>query len=152
MLELRGAPALSAFRHAKLLDALHAAAPQVEALTADYVHFVDHDEALTDEEHRLLERLLDYGPVRQAEEAASEGRLFLVVPRIGTQSPWSSKATDIAHNCGLSKVRRLERGIAYRVRFAGALSEDAFEAVTAALHDRMTETVLFDASDAARLF
>ncbi|XKE44853.1 phosphoribosylformylglycinamidine synthase [Halomonas organivorans] len=152
MLELRGAPALSAFRHAKLLDALHAAAPQVEALTADYVHFVDHEEALTDEEHRLLERLLDYGPVRQAEEAASEGRLFLVVPRIGTQSPWSSKATDIAHNCGLSKVRRLERGIAYRVRFAGALSEEAFEAVTAALHDRMTETVLFDASDAARLF
>ncbi|MDR5866676.1 phosphoribosylformylglycinamidine synthase [Halomonas koreensis] len=152
MLELRGAPALSAFRHAKLLDALHAVAPQVEALDADYVHFVDHAEALTDEERRLLERLLDYGPSREAEAGAVEGRLFLVVPRIGTQSPWSSKATDIAHNCGLTKVRRLERGVAYRVRFAGELSEEAFEAVLAALHDRMTESVLFDASDAARLF
>ncbi|WP_328717139.1 phosphoribosylformylglycinamidine synthase [Halomonas elongata] len=149
MLELRGAPALSAFRHAKLLDALRSVAPDVEALEADYVHFVDHDGELADEDRRLLERLLDDGTAR---EAPPKGRLFLVVPRIGTQSPWSSKATDIAHNCGLTKVRRLERGIAYRVQFAGELSEADFEAVTAALHDRMTETVLFDASDAARLF
>ncbi|MBB3141023.1 phosphoribosylformylglycinamidine synthase [Halomonas organivorans] len=151
MLELRGAPALSAFRHAKLLEALHAVAPQVEALGADYVHFVDHEGELGGEDLRLLERLLDYGPAHDT-GAQDDGRLFLVVPRIGTQSPWSSKATDIARNCGLARVRRLERGIAYRVRFAGELSEEAYEAVVAALHDRMTETVLFDASDAARLF
>ncbi|WP_136247449.1 phosphoribosylformylglycinamidine synthase [Halomonas borealis] len=151
MLELRGAPALSAFRHAKLLEALHAVAPQVEALGADYVHFVDHEGELGDEDRRLLERLLDYGPTHEA-GAGDDGRLFLVVPRIGTQSPWSSKATDIALNCGLTQIRRLERGIAYRVRFAGELSEEAYEAVVAALHDRMTETVLFDASDASRLF
>ncbi|GEK72818.1 MULTISPECIES: phosphoribosylformylglycinamidine synthase [Halomonas] len=151
MLELRGAPALSAFRHAKLLEALHAVAPQVEALGADYVHFVDHDGELEGEDRRLLERLLDYGPAHDT-GARGDGRLFLVVPRIGTQSPWSSKATDIARNCGLSQIRRLERGIAYRVRFAGELSEEAYEAVLAALHDRMTETVLFDASDAAKLF
>ncbi|MFG6178555.1 phosphoribosylformylglycinamidine synthase [Halomonas sp. THAF12] len=151
MLELRGAPALSAFRHAKLLEALHAVAPQVEALGADYVHFVDHEGELAGEDLRLLERLLDYGPAHDT-GAQDDGRLFLVVPRIGTQSPWSSKATDIARNCGLARVRRLERGIAYRVRFAGELSEEAYEAVVAALHDRMTETVLFDASDAARLF
>ncbi|MDN3557385.1 phosphoribosylformylglycinamidine synthase [Halomonas maura] len=152
MLELRGAPALSAFRHAKLLAALRAAVPEVEAVTADYLHFVDHEGDLAGEDRRLLERLLDYGPARDEDAVPGEGRLFLVVPRIGTQSPWSSKATDIAHNCGLTQVQRLERGIAYRVSFAGTLSEAAFETVTALLHDRMTETVLFDASDAARLF
>ncbi|MDT8880149.1 phosphoribosylformylglycinamidine synthase [Halomonas saccharevitans] len=151
MLELRGAPALSAFRHAKLLDALRASVPEVESLQADYVHFVDHDGDLDEGERRLLEQLLDYGPARQ-DASHGDGQLFLVVPRIGTQSPWSSKATDIAHNCGLTRVRRIERGIAYRVRVAGTLAEAAFEGLQAALHDRMTETVLADASDAARLF
>ncbi|MDI5891529.1 phosphoribosylformylglycinamidine synthase [Halomonas rhizosphaerae] len=158
MLELRGAPALSAFRHAKLLDALRASVPEVESLHADHVHFVDHDGDLGDDERRLLEQLLDYGPERQEEgperpnESRAAGQLFLVVPRIGTQSPWSSKATDIARNCGLARVRRIERGIAYRVKVAGTLSETAFERIQAALHDRMTESVLADASDAARLF
>ncbi|PRY71746.1 phosphoribosylformylglycinamidine synthase [Halomonas ventosae] len=151
MLELRGAPALSAFRHAKLLDALRASVPEVESLHADHVHFVDYDGDLGDDERRLLEQLLDYGPVR-GEDGRAEGQLVLVVPRIGTQSPWSSKATDIAHNCGLDRVRRIERGVAYRVKVAGALSEGAFERIRAALHDRMTESVLADASDAARLF
>ncbi|TLF50436.1 phosphoribosylformylglycinamidine synthase [Halomonas urmiana] len=151
MLELRGAPALSAFRHAKLLDALRASVPEVESLQADYVHFVDHDGDLDEGERRLLEQLLDYGPARQ-DAPHGEGQLFLVVPRIGTQSPWSSKATDIAHNCGLGRVRRIERGIAYRVKVAGTLAEAAFESLQAALHDRMTETVLADPSDAARLF
>ena len=155
MLELRGAPALSAFRHAKLLAALREAAADVESLAAQYVHFVDHDGELSAEEREVLEQLLDYGSQVQgsdAEGARAEGQLFLVVPRIGTQSPWSSKATDIARNCGLGKVRRLERGIAYRVKLRGMLSEQAFEAIRATLHDRMTETVLADASDAARLF
>ncbi|APX94877.1 phosphoribosylformylglycinamidine synthase [Halomonas sp. 1513] len=149
MLELRGAPALSAFRHAKLLATLRDRVPEVDTLHAEYVHFVDHHGELDDDQRQLLERLLDYGS--QA-GAAQEGHLFLVVPRIGTQSPWSSKATDIAHNCGLAKVRRVERGVAYRVRLNGTLSEDAFEAIVATLHDRMTETVLANSSDAARLF
>ncbi|GED23279.1 phosphoribosylformylglycinamidine synthase [Halomonas halmophila] len=151
MLELRGAPALSAFRHAKLLEALSRVAPGVETLEADYVHFVDHEGELAESEQRLLEGLLDDGTSPEA-RSSGRGHLFLVVPRIGTQSPWSSKATDIAHNCGLKRIRRLERGIAYRVRFSGEFSEADFEAVTAQLHDRMTETVLFDASDAAKLF
>ncbi|MGJ7460392.1 phosphoribosylformylglycinamidine synthase [Halomonas sp. MA07-2] len=159
MLELRGAPALSAFRHAKLLAALREAAADVESLQAEYVHFVDHDDELSGKDLAVLEQLLDYGthlPDAQLPggpaEGSAEGRLFLVVPRIGTQSPWSSKATDIAHSCGLGQVRRLERGIAYRVKLRGMLSEKAFEAIRATLHDRMTETVLADASDAAQLF
>jgi phosphoribosylformylglycinamidine synthase len=160
MLELRGAPALSAFRHAKLLAALRARVPEVESLHADYVHFVDHDGELSDDERGVLTRLLDYGikgegigeePARN-ERVRPEGQLFLVVPRIGTQSPWSSKATDIAHNCGLTRVRRLERGIAYRVVLKAPMAEAAFNAIVATLHDRMTESVLADASDAAKLF
>ncbi|MCE8020349.1 phosphoribosylformylglycinamidine synthase [Halomonas sp. MCCC 1A11036] len=156
MLELRGAPALSAFRHDKLLAALRARVPEVESLHANYVHFVDHDDQLSDDERALLGRLLDYGSRSAGDDSQdadhAEGQLFLVVPRIGTQSPWSSKATDIAHNCGLARVRRLERGIAYRVALKAPMSEAAFTAMVEILHDRMTESVLTDASDAARLF
>ncbi|MCE8033396.1 phosphoribosylformylglycinamidine synthase [Billgrantia tianxiuensis] len=156
MLELRGAPALSAFRHDKLLAALRARVPEVESLHANYVHFVDHDDQLSDDERALLGRLLDYGSRSESDDSQgadhAEGQLFLVVPRIGTQSPWSSKATDIAHNCGLARIRRLERGIAYRVALKAPMSEAAFTAMVEILHDRMTESVLTDASDAARLF
>ncbi|MGO2133781.1 MAG: phosphoribosylformylglycinamidine synthase, partial [Halomonas sp.] len=152
MLELRGAPALSVFRHARLLADLRDAVPEVEALSADYLHFIDHDGELGQDEHDLLERLLDYGQRRESDANHQDGQVFLVVPRIGTQSPWSSKATDIAHNCGLGKVLRLERGIAYRVSFSSAMSEQAFNGVAALLHDRMTETVLFNSSDAVQLF
>ncbi|TFH88610.1 phosphoribosylformylglycinamidine synthase [Billgrantia azerbaijanica] len=166
MLELRGAPALSAFRHAKLLAALRARVPEVESLQADHVHFVDHDGELSDDALDVLRQLLDYGSRGEGsrdEGARSEGparergtrpdgQLLLVVPRIGTQSPWSSKATDIAHSCGLAAVRRIERGIAYRVTLKAPMSEAAFEAIVATLHDRMTESVLTDASDAAKLF
>ncbi|MCD6007536.1 phosphoribosylformylglycinamidine synthase [Halomonas sp. IOP_31] len=151
MLELRGAPALSAFRHAKLLATLRARVPEIETLHADYVHFVDHDGDWASGERAVLDSLLAYG-AREEAPAAREGHLFLVVPRLGTLSPWSSKATDIAHNCGLNRVRRIERGIAYRVTLDGVLSEAAFEAIIATLHDRMTESVLANSSDAAKLF
>ncbi|WP_110670530.1 phosphoribosylformylglycinamidine synthase [Salinicola halophilus] len=157
MLELQGAPALSAFRHAKRLAELRAAVPEVDTLTAHYVHFIDHHADLDAEARQILERLLDYGVADHGEagggpEMPSAGHAFLVVPRIGTLSPWSSKATDILHNCGLDAVTRIERGIRYRVSFKTAPDAEAFEALTARLHDRMTETVLFDASDAAKLF
>ncbi|MDX5379318.1 MAG: phosphoribosylformylglycinamidine synthase, partial [Halomonas sp.] len=156
MLELRGAPALSAFRHDKLLAALRARVPEVESLHAAYVHFVDHDGEFSGEERSLLDQLLDYGVRSESSDTRSvkdsEGQLLLVVPRIGTQSPWSSKATDIAHNCGLGGVRRIERGIAYRVALKAPMSEAAFMAIRETLHDRMTESVLTDASDAAQLF
>ncbi|MGY6564379.1 MAG: phosphoribosylformylglycinamidine synthase [Halomonadaceae bacterium] len=156
MLELRGAPALSAFRHDKLLAALRARVPEVESLHASYVHFVDIDGELSDDERSLLGQLLDYGikddGVKDGAQGDADGQLFLVVPRIGTQSPWSSKATDIARNCGLARVRRLERGVAYRVTLKAPMSEAAFMAIRETLHDRMTESVLVDASDAAQLF
>lgn len=158
MLELRGAPALSAFRHARLLEVLREHVAEVKTLTADYVHFVDvhvndSREALTPAAHERLASLLDYGNQAAETAAAPEGaQRFLVVPRLGTQSPWSSKATDIAHGCGLADVARIERGVDYRVTFSSPPDEDAFNTLTALLHDRMVETVLFDASDAVKLF
>ncbi|RUR27613.1 phosphoribosylformylglycinamidine synthase [Vreelandella nanhaiensis] len=151
MLELRGAPALSAFRHTRLLTVLRERVPEVEALSAHYVHFIDHREELSDASGERLTQLLDYGTASQVEAPANAKR-FLVVPRLGTQSPWSSKATDIAHNCGLSEIRRIERGVDYQIGFSTAPSEESLTAVAALLHDRMTETVLDDASDAERLF
>jgi phosphoribosylformylglycinamidine synthase len=162
MLELRGAPALSAFRYARLLETLRERVPEVEAFTAEYVHFVDHHEELTESARERLVQLLDYAKSYSNDDAKNDGthsreplngaQRFLVVPRIGTQSPWSSKATDIAHNCGVSGVARIERGIDYRIAFSSPPDEEAFSALVALLHDRMTETVLFDACDAAKLF
>jgi phosphoribosylformylglycinamidine synthase len=148
MLILRGAPALSAFRHGKLLEQLSQKVPAVTGLYAEFAHFADVDGELTADQQQVLGRLLKYGPSVPVQEPT--GRLFLVVPRLGTISPWASKASDIAHNCGLQSIQRLERGIAYYV--AGNLSEADAQAVAAELHDRMTQRVLAQLEQASDLF
>jgi len=148
MLILRGAPALSAFRHGKLLEQLSQKVPAVTGLYAEFAHFADTDGELTADQQQVLGRLLKYGPSVPVQEPA--GRLFLVVPRLGTISPWASKASDIAHNCGLQSIQRLERGIAYYV--AGDLSDAEAEQVSAQLHDRMTQRVLGQLEQAADMF
>ncbi len=148
MLILRGAPALSAFRHGKLLAQLTEKVPAVCGLYAEFAHFAEVAGVLTGEEETVLARLLKYGPSVAVQEPA--GRLFLVVPRFGTISPWSSKASDIATNCGLAKVQRLERGIAYYV--TGELSDAQAAEVSAMLHDRMTQLVLAKLEQASGLF
>ncbi|WP_313338870.1 phosphoribosylformylglycinamidine synthase [Stutzerimonas nitrititolerans] len=148
MLILRGAPALSAFRHGKLLAQLTAKVPAVSGLYAEFAHFAEVSGTLGADEEQVLARLLKYGPSVPVQEPA--GRLLLVVPRFGTISPWSSKASDIAHNCGLDKIQRLERGIAFYVQ--GELSEGDAQLIAAALHDRMTQLVLERFEDAANLF
>jgi phosphoribosylformylglycinamidine synthase len=149
MLEIAGAPAFTPARLQKRLAALRARNPGVTDLAAAFAHFVDIDGALDAEERRLLERLLTYGPrVPAGREPTRAGRKLLVVPRLGTISPWSSKATDIARICGLLRVRRIERGIWYTV--AGTVSDEA--SLRRALHDRMTESVLASSDEAAGLF
>ncbi|MDH1536456.1 phosphoribosylformylglycinamidine synthase [Pseudomonas chengduensis] len=148
MLILRGAPALSAFRHGKLLEQLTSKVPAVTGLYAEFAHFADVTGVLNADEEQVLARLLKYGPSVPVQEPS--GKLFLTIPRFGTISPWSSKASDIARNCGLAKVQRLERGIAYYV--SGELSEADSTAVAALLHDRMTQLVLSALEDAAALF
>ncbi|MDH1281927.1 phosphoribosylformylglycinamidine synthase [Pseudomonas chengduensis] len=148
MLILRGAPALSAFRHGKLLEQLTSKVPAVTGLYAEFAHFADVTGVLSADEEQVLARLLKYGPSVPVQEPS--GKLFLTIPRFGTISPWSSKASDIARNCGLAKVQRLERGIAYYV--SGELSEADSTAVASLLHDRMTQLVLSALEDAAALF
>ena len=139
LLTLRGRRALSPFRVDKLKSAFAAARSgrSVGDIAATYWHFVELERDLTPAERTTLERILTYGP--RDEDVAEHGAFFLVVPRPGTISPWSSKATDIAHNCGLGAVKRVERGIGYRI--SGTLDDNDRGALLPLLHDRMTETV-----------
>lgn len=146
---LRGSPALSAFRINKLLARFQAARLPVSNIYAEYVHFADVNDRLNEEELTRLQRLLKYGP--NLSSHTPSGKLLLVTPRPGTISPWSSKATDIAHNCDLGKINRLERGVAYYVE-ASTMTEEQWASVAAELHDRMMETVFNAEADAARLF
>ena len=113
MLILPGAAAFSTFRLQRLHSRLGGEAAGIRGIDARFVHFADLDGALDTPSKDLLDRLLEYGPKRAA--VHEHGDLFLVVPRPGTISPWSSKCTDIVHNAGLTSVRRVERGIAYYV-------------------------------------
>jgi phosphoribosylformylglycinamidine synthase len=170
MMQLPGSPALSEFRVNKLLAELVAQVPASEEikLTTRFMHFihVNGDEQLVPSEQKMLEAILSYGhetdEVAPAEgsidEPSAAVSLFkLVIPRLGTISPWSSKATDIARICGLSQIGRIERGIAYTFSLTGVeksisdgLLSQLEPTITALIHDRMTETVVseLDASEA----
>ncbi len=142
VLQLRGPRALSEFRLAKLLAALQKVDSGVRTVGAEYRYFVETERALDAGERKLLERLLDDGtPMRDS----TAGEFFLVVPRLGTVSPWSSKATDIARNCGLAGVRRIERGTLYYLNTGNPQ-------LAPLLHDRMTQTVLRSFDEAPKLF
>jgi phosphoribosylformylglycinamidine synthase len=151
MLCLPGCGALSTFRLDKYREALAQHVADVEGLGAFFVHFVDLERSLDDRERLLLERLLDYGEGGPVEPGDTYS--LVVIPRPGTISPWSSKATDILHNCGLDAVRRVERGIVWHIDRGGApLRPSQLGDAVALLHDRMTESVIGALDDAAALF
>lgn len=156
MLILPGSNALSAFRTSNLLNRLQEVDANIIGVTARYQHFVDVSVELQKNDIERLEALLVYG---DRFNGSQEGETFIVIPRIGTISPWASKATDIAHNCGMHQVHRIERGISYFVQvktgfFGGAkeVKQSSREAIAALLHDRMTEMVLTSLNDAEALF
>ncbi len=146
LLYLRGVYALSDFRLAKLLQTLHPLG--VRRIAAEFRYFIELDAALAAEDQAFLGKLL------QAEPHEPQSTALLVTPRVGTVSPWSSKATDIARNCGLEAVRRIERGVAWQLRGARGtrLDEGTLAKALPYLHDRMTESVLRDEREAVRLF
>ncbi len=159
---LEGGNALSRFRAGQLIAALRGIDPRIDGVYARFVHLVACDEAPHEATRRGLEALLQYGEPVDAQaarffDAGSGAALLLVTPRLGTVSPWSSKATDIAHNCGLQS-RRIERITEYRITLkAGflampALGDRPLQAVAALLHDRMTESVAFGREQAYALF
>ena len=149
-LRLPGPPAFSSFRIDKLLARLQLDVPALTVLAARFEHIVDVESALTSNEQALLNELLRYGPAQLDEDL--QGQTVLVVPRLGTISPWASKATDIAHNCGLKKVRRIERGVRYTVAADLPLDTNVLDKLLPSLHDRMVESVVADSGDLAALF
>ncbi len=147
MLKILGTSALSEHRLNQLLTQLKQIEPSISAVTARFVHFVEVERDLTTEEMSMLERLLTYGYAKPVEDV--QGEYFLVVPRPGTISPWSSKATEIAQRCGLNAVLRLERAIEYSV--AGELSNNIKETIEHLIHDRMTQSI-FESEQGLDLF
>ena len=150
-----GGNALSGFRAQALLQRLQLACDRVTGVQARHVHWVWSDAPLVAADSARLAALLDYG---DAPPAPLGEALIVVTPRLGTVSPWASKATDIAHNCGLA-VRRIERVTEWRLvlrsgLFGGArpLAIDEWTACAAVLHDRMTECALPQRDDARHLF
>jgi len=152
LLVLPGTQALSGFRIEKLLARIVAVEPAVTGLTTRFMHFTALSRPLADGELRILRQLLTYGSRAGAAPPSAEGGRLLVVPRAGTISPWSSKATDIAHVCALSAVERIERGIEYRIEARHPLGAETLSQIAALLLDRMTETALLDVAEAERLF
>jgi phosphoribosylformylglycinamidine synthase len=149
MLQFRGAPALSSFRIEPLLTALRRIEPGVRAIAVEHLHLVETARALAPTEIRVLERLLD---VDAGAPPLPAGTTLLTVPRPGTVSPWSSKATDIAHVCGLDAVARIERGRCWRIDAGRALTREALVALAAPLFDPMTEALMLESDEAACLF
>ncbi len=161
MLILRGSPALSPFRLSKLVQDLVGAGVHVRAIGAEFVHVVELAPgvtALTDSQHTVLEKLLTYGPTRATADVT--GLVQVVAPRPGTISPWSSKATDIAHICGLEAVKRIERVVAYTLDLGETvipfpltrLDPTQSRILRTRLHDRMTQVVFGDLAACESLF
>ena len=158
MLTLRGSPALSNFRLEKLRQDLAATGLPVKQVAAEFVHVVDLAADLIAAERVVLDQLLTYGPSRAA--TPIKGVIQVVAPRPGTISPWSSKATDIAHICGLNNVLRIERVIAYTIDVGESVPPFPFSSLDVAqlrilrpkLHDRMTQVVFGDLAACEGLF
>ncbi len=145
MLKIPGTSALSDFRVNKLLTELQAAEAGITAVSARFMHFVDLEQELDQAQTEILNQLLAYGSAPSTGHRGTEH--VLVVPRSGTISPWSSKASEIAERCGLTAVNRIERGIEYALEVAAPLSAASKQRIAALVHDRMTQTVVLDDSD-----
>jgi phosphoribosylformylglycinamidine synthase len=153
MLILRGSSALSSFKQDKLLAQFATLGIGVSSVQAQYVHFVDLQSELNEVDMSVLSQLLTYGP--STENIDDSGYFVLVTPRPGTISPWASKATDIAKNSGLSHIHRIERGIAYYIKFSDKTANFAVSdlaAIAEPLHDRMTQAVFTQLENAQQLF
>jgi phosphoribosylformylglycinamidine synthase len=152
MLELPGQPALSDFRLAKLRDGLQKIEPRVKSVSARFTYFIAENPSvsLSNEHKKRLNALLLSGD--KAGTLGTRAHMVYVLPRPGTISPWSSKATDIARACSLESVDRIERGICYGLQFKGKVADDEIARLNPLLHDRMTEAVFTKGEDAAALF
>ena len=150
MLIIDGGQALSQFRTESLQRQIESISAKVTGFSAKYVHFIQASDDLDSDEQSKLEALLSYSSATASK--SSSDLQILVTPRFGTISPWSSKATDIAHNCGLHRVKRIERGTLFAFSLSDSATPDEIKDIANLLHDRMTESVSFDLKAAESLF
>lgn len=146
-----GGNALSPFRTAALLRRLSEAAPSVSAVSARYLHWVASEDQLDADTTKTVAKLLTYGPAAGPAASGTQLTTMIVGPRLGTLSPWASKATDIAHSCGVA-IRRVERVVEYTLATQIPLEENQWAACAQLLHDRMTESIFASLQDSAALF
>ncbi len=152
MLSLRGSAALSPFRIEKIQTKLDQICPNIGHVYAEFWHFAWLNSALSAAQDNTLKQILTYGPKMNAENP--DGEMILVLPRVGTISPWASRATDIVQHCGLPQIQRVERGIAYYVKTKSGqpLTPQERQQLLPLIHDRMTESVFSTLEDAAKLY
>ena len=149
---LPGADALSSFRQQRLLADLAKQGVMLDSMLGQYLHFVWSKTALDEEQTKVLEALLAYGdPYKTKEKSPKNVGQAIAIPRFGTVSPWASKATEIARQCGL-QIFRIERGIRFTWRSAKALSAKEQDFILSAIHDRMTEAVIVELDQAEGLY
>ena len=148
MLTIAGPAAETSFRLDKLAREIAGVLPAITGVSAHFEHYIRLEQSLSDQQERILRALLDYG---DKDRSVASGQALYVVPRLGTISPWASKATDIARICGLP-VARIERGRVYVLETATELTAEALAAALPFLYDRMTETALTEPPVAAQLF
>ena len=152
MLILPGGNALSEFRVNKLLFALQSCIPAISSVESYYIHFAETSSDLNQKETTQLNALLNYGAA--VKHVAVDSFNLIIIPRPGTISPWSSKASDIVHNSGLNKIMRLERGRVYSFTLndGNTLNEKQITLLKPHIHDRMTEILIDNENDASALF
>ncbi len=150
VLHLRGPLALSDFRVQRLCALLTRQGLAIAGLSAWHDHYLSLAAPLTAEEEERLQAILTYGEA--ARPLSGKTEYIIVVPRLGTLSPWSTKATDILHHCGLTRVERIERGTTFQIRLQEGAEAGLRERLTPHLHDRMTESILAGYDEAHRLF
>ena len=149
MLTIEGPPSHSPYRLNQLLSELQNIDSSITLIGARYIHFIDNSKDFTDRDYDVLNPLLSYGP--DWDLGATKGDKIIVIPRIGTTSPWSSKATDIAHGCGLSNINRIERGLIYTL--VGLTNDERLRTrCVAVLYDRMTQQAITQFDQLDRMF
>ena len=149
MLSTLGPVAETTFRKRKIISQIKSILPEISDLEVRYIHYIDTYSSLDGNQEKILNALLSYG--KNPKAVSNRSVNFFVVPRVGTISPWSSKATDIANICGLP-IKRIERGRVYSISFSGSLKDEEKNLIGSFFYDRMTESLLLSEPSRAQLF
>ncbi len=152
MFIVSGCSALSNFNKQKILKKIQQQFPSIINVKANYQHIILEDHKLTADNMEVLEKILSYGEAVSTEILSANTSSFVVAPRIGTRTSWSSKATEILHNCGLTMINRIETSILYTLFLEDSLSAEDLQQIKLMLHDKMTEITLEDISSVEKLF